>query len=70
MLLFDYTVKRILMYRAEIWGWIEIKKMEKIQKKYFRRMGGTGDNDSDINYTRVKSIVAKQAGVIERKIEN
>lgn len=26
MILFDYIVKSILLYRAEIWGWTEMEK--------------------------------------------
>ena len=36
MLLFDKLIASIIMYGAEIWGWKEQSKIEKIQTKYVR----------------------------------
>ncbi|GLV33358.1 hypothetical protein CBL_20106 [Carabus blaptoides fortunei] len=33
---FDYTVKSIVMYASEIWGWKEQDPIEKAQYKYLR----------------------------------
>lgn len=36
MLLFDYTVRSMLMYATEVWGWKEHDEIEAIQTKYIR----------------------------------
>jgi len=34
--MFDYLVKNIVMYRAEIWGWKEHEAIERCQDKFIK----------------------------------
>ena len=36
MMMFDYLVKSIILYGAEIWGWTERKQIETVQERYIR----------------------------------
>jgi uncharacterized protein HemY len=40
MVMFDSMIESILTYGAEIWGWKEQKKVEKVQEKYLRGLVG------------------------------
>ena len=35
-MLFSYLVRSVMLYGVEIWGWVERKKLEKIQSDYYR----------------------------------
>ena len=35
-MLFNYLLKSVMMYGAEIWGWEEWQELEKVQLKYFK----------------------------------
>jgi len=36
MMLFNYLVRGIMMYEAELWGWKVREELEKIQRKYVK----------------------------------
>lgn len=46
MVLFDYTVKNMLMYGAEIWVWTEVQKIE-----IYKMLVGIRGNDTNIHST-------------------
>lgn len=42
--MFDYLIKSVLMYGAEIWGWKEYEEIERVQEKYLRWILGVDMN--------------------------
>jgi hypothetical protein len=40
MMMFKIMIEGILMYGAEIWGWKEQERVERVQEKYLRRVLG------------------------------
>jgi uncharacterized protein HemY len=40
VMMFESMMESILMYGADIWGWKEQKKVEKVQEKYLRGVLG------------------------------
>lgn len=73
MMLFKYLVLGVIMYGAEVWGWKEREKLERIQKRYVK---WTLDLDSctpdyvvykETNVERIGTIAGSRAVKFEEK---
>ena len=54
--MFDASVKSVMSYAAEVWGWKERKELEKIQEKYLRLC-------LKVDRTTTEHLVRKETGV-------
>ena len=46
MEIFDSLAVGILAYGAEVWGWMEKAELERIQKKYVKRLVWTSEHQT------------------------
>ncbi|KAH0821375.1 hypothetical protein GEV33_001416 [Tenebrio molitor] len=71
MMMFKIMIESILMYRAEIWGWKEQEKVERVQEKYLRGVLGvdreTPESDKVRRQNGWKGRVQDTNGMLERK---
>ncbi|KAK5645963.1 hypothetical protein RI129_004427 [Pyrocoelia pectoralis] len=72
--IFDKLVKSVMVYGAEIWGWKEWEKMEKIQEKYWRWTLGLDREtpgyivEEEIKFEKIRVQTGKRAVKYEEEV--
>ena len=61
-MLFNYLVKSVMSYGAEIWGWVEKKELEKIQLDYYRWV-------LRLDFNTPRYIIYKETGINKLQME-